>query len=212
GGSSGSDTVSYAYATAGETINLTTGTAIGGDGTDTLTNFDNAVGSSFADTITGDSNINSLYGGDGDDTLFGGGGGADFLSGGNGNDVLVFDNLNMILSGGADDDTMRISSLSTVDLVALSTSNFSGIETIDMQTDTGANTLNINATDVLSMSDTIDTLFITGGSNDVVNDSTSAGWALQGTATINSINYNIYTMTSATLYVDQDINQIGLTT
>jgi serralysin len=59
---------------------------------------ENAIGSSFADTITGNAADNALSGGAGDDTLYGldgndvltGGAGNDFLDGGNGIDTAVY--------------------------------------------------------------------------------------------------------------------------
>lgn len=87
-GGGGTDTVSYASAASHVTVNLSTGTATG-DGTDTLSNFVNAIGSAYNDTITGDTNVNTLTGGAGDDTMTGGGG-ADLLYGGTGSDTFLF--------------------------------------------------------------------------------------------------------------------------
>jgi len=69
-GGIGTDTVSYQFGTgAGVAINLTTGQATGGSGTDTLLNFENAIGSSYDDTITGTTASNALNGGNGIDTV-----------------------------------------------------------------------------------------------------------------------------------------------
>ena len=87
-GGAGNDTVSYASAASGVTVNLSTGSATG-DGTDTLSHFENVTGSSHDDTITGDSNVNTLSGGSGNDTITGGGG-ADDLYGGSGADSFLF--------------------------------------------------------------------------------------------------------------------------
>ena len=64
GGSGGFDIASYEHATAGVTVSLATpGVAqtTGGTGTDTLTNIEGLLGSSFNDTLTG--NGNSMLGG-----------------------------------------------------------------------------------------------------------------------------------------------------
>src|SRR4051812_5206957 len=64
GGAAGTDTISYADATAAVTVNLTFSTAqnTGGSGTDTLLNFENLTGSNFNDKLTGTAAANALYG------------------------------------------------------------------------------------------------------------------------------------------------------
>lgn len=87
-GGSGTDTADYASASGGVNVNLDTGTASGSDASnDTLVAIENAIGTSFADTLTGNSGNNYLYGGTGNDQLFGGSG-DDTLSGGAGIDTL----------------------------------------------------------------------------------------------------------------------------
>ncbi|MFM7640560.1 MAG: calcium-binding protein [Cyanobium sp.] len=66
----------------------------------TVSQFENVIGSSFADSITGNSDNNSLSGGAGNDTLFGlngndtldGGLGIDTMDGGDGSDIYIVDN------------------------------------------------------------------------------------------------------------------------
>ncbi|MDQ3879434.1 MAG: hypothetical protein M3290_13980, partial [Actinomycetota bacterium] len=55
------------------TVDLGTGTATGGAGTDTLTNIAGIVGSKFNDTLTGNGSSNFILGMEGDDTIDGGG-------------------------------------------------------------------------------------------------------------------------------------------
>jgi Ca2+-binding RTX toxin-like protein len=90
-GSTGTDTVSYAYAAAaaGVTVSLATNLAqnTGGSGVDTLLNIDNLAGSTFNDSLTGNSDANNLNAGAGND-LLSGGLGNDTLTGGLGNDTL----------------------------------------------------------------------------------------------------------------------------
>jgi Ca2+-binding RTX toxin-like protein len=99
GAPEGVDTVGYADASNGVTVQLNLGVATGGDGLlDTLINIDNVVGSSRVDNITGNGGANVLAGLGGDDTLNGGGGddmliggaGADRLNGGAGNDTVSY--------------------------------------------------------------------------------------------------------------------------
>lgn len=87
-GGSGADTVDYNAAASGVTVNLATGTATG-DGTDTLSGFENVTGSGYADTITGDSAANALNGGNGNDVIAGQGG-VDAIDGGGGSDTVSY--------------------------------------------------------------------------------------------------------------------------
>ncbi len=89
GGNGNADTADYFYAdtNAGVNVNLVTGLATGGGGSDTLGGIENVMGSVFNDTITGDGNANGLNGQDGNDTLVGGDG-SDFLTGGMGDDSI----------------------------------------------------------------------------------------------------------------------------
>ncbi|WP_193227608.1 cellulase family glycosylhydrolase [Aureimonas psammosilenae] len=89
-GGRGSDTVSYAEAEGGVTVQLNRGIGYGRyAATDTFVSIENVIGSRFNDNLTGDGGINRLEGGDGDDTLIGGGGG-DTLIGGAGSDTVSY--------------------------------------------------------------------------------------------------------------------------
>ena len=96
-GNGGTDTVSYAGGAA-VTVSLGIGAAQNtiGAGIDTLTGFENLIGSSFGDTLTGSGAANTIYGGDGADTI-NGAGGNDTLFGDAGNDTF-----NYISGGGSD--------------------------------------------------------------------------------------------------------------
>ncbi|MGO4129098.1 calcium-binding protein [Inquilinus sp. YAF38] len=103
-GEAGLDTASYAGSAAGVTVNLTTGSATGGDAQgDTFISVQNLIGSAANDVLTGSStDSGDLRGGDGNDTLTAGSAGAGlrgeagddvlsggfYLSGGDGNDIL----------------------------------------------------------------------------------------------------------------------------
>ena len=99
----GGDTISYNVSPAGVTINLTDGTARGGDADgDTLVDrgddrIENVVGSGHDDVLTGNREANMLQGLAGADML-NGDEGDDMLSGGPGDDVL---------DGGDEDDTLE---------------------------------------------------------------------------------------------------------
>ncbi|WP_296818224.1 calcium-binding protein, partial [Brevundimonas sp.] len=92
-GGEGIDTASYWNSSAGVTVNLQTGSGLGGDADgDVLFGIENLDGSSFNDLLVGNAHANTLRGGLGDDTLRGGLG-DDVLDGGAGLDVAVFSGL-----------------------------------------------------------------------------------------------------------------------
>jgi Ca2+-binding RTX toxin-like protein len=94
------DTATYADATAAVTVSLATTAAqnTGGAGTDTLSNIENLIGSSFGDTLTGSSAANVIDGGTGADTM----------AGGAGDDIYYVDNVgdNVVEADGAGADTI----------------------------------------------------------------------------------------------------------
>jgi Ca2+-binding RTX toxin-like protein len=127
-GGGGIDRVTYMSSPAGAVINLVAGTASDGwGGSDTLANFENVLGSDYADTITGNDGPNDLNGGAGDDSIVGGNGndiitggpGNDTIDGGGGTDTAVFagdfdsydidsgTGLDVIVSGPDGTDTLR---------------------------------------------------------------------------------------------------------
>ncbi len=72
GGTGDSDAVSYAGSTVEVVIDLSLGTATGGDAAgDVLTGFENIIGSTLNDTLVGDIGANVLTGGEGSDVLDG---------------------------------------------------------------------------------------------------------------------------------------------
>ncbi len=100
GGDDGTDVLSYAFSTAGVSVNLTTLAASGGDAAgDVISGFENVVGGLGADTLVGNAVANVLSGGNGADSLRGEAG-ADVLIGGSGNDTLDGGSGNDTLTGG----------------------------------------------------------------------------------------------------------------
>jgi serralysin len=93
GGTNGAagDTVNYADAIARVTVSLasTASQNTGGAGRDTLSGFENLVGSSFGDVLTGSTGNNVIQGGVGADRITGGDG-TDYLYGGADADTFVF--------------------------------------------------------------------------------------------------------------------------
>lgn len=151
----------------------------GGKGTDTLTGLDGN------DIIYGGAGNDIIYGGDGTgdattgaDTIYGGAG-ADSIYGGSGADVFIIststdDASGEHYDGGADSDTLRILGTSTVNLSDDSTT---GVETLDLTTDSGAQTVTLTATQKNAIAVNI-------GANDVLNITTLTGAAVVATSGI----------------------------
>ncbi|MBL9119504.1 MAG: hypothetical protein JNL80_06305 [Phycisphaerae bacterium] len=113
-GGEGNDTATYANATSGVTVNLATGAASGGDGSDTLSSVENVTGSAYDDTLTGVDGGSVIIAGGGNDTVSGGSG-EDTLLGGTGTDTVSYANASGPVtvdltvgyaSGAAGDDTL----------------------------------------------------------------------------------------------------------
>lgn len=145
----------------------------GGGGNDTLS------GDANDDRLSGESGADSLDGGDGADTLSGGedndlldgGPGMDRLSGNAGDDILVWRGSEALLAGGSGSDTLRVNS-GAIGLGSLA-GTASGIERIDLASDTGSNLLTLTSADVISLSDS-DILTVAGSTMDAVN--AGSGW------------------------------------
>lgn len=122
-GGAGIDTLSYSTSSLGQTVNLATNTASGGQAAgDVISGFENLIGGSSVDNLTGDDNANFIDGGSsgdtingglGDDTLLGsagndtliGGGGNDRIDGGSQNDSIIGGDGMDTLTGGANNDS-----------------------------------------------------------------------------------------------------------
>lgn len=89
-GGNNTDTLSYIHSSSGVNVNIGSNTASGGAAQgDSISNFENLVGSNYNDTLTGSSGANSISGLNGDD-LIEGGAGADTLDGGADIDTLSY--------------------------------------------------------------------------------------------------------------------------
>jgi hypothetical protein len=137
-GSSGTNTVSYAYATGGVTVSLArdSAQATGGSRSDTLLRIENLSGSPYNDNLSGNSAANRIEGGAGNDTLSGssgndlllGGLGNDSLGGGTGRDVFHFDtrpnassNRDRISDFNVRDDTLQLENAAFTSLTRIGT-------------------------------------------------------------------------------------------
>ncbi len=130
-GGDGIDTLTYASASNSVNVDLATGQATG-EGNDTVSQFENLIGTGNDDTLAGDGQNNTITGGNGNDTIYGrggndtllggdgnnwidGGSGDDHIDlgmgngtafGGDGNDTIIGRDGNDIIDGGAGNDTM----------------------------------------------------------------------------------------------------------
>jgi Ca2+-binding RTX toxin-like protein len=110
-GNGGSDTASFAGSPAPVAVSLGGGTATG-EGSDTLTGIENALGGPAGDSLAGNDQPNVLVGGGGRDSISGLGGnddlrgspGDDFLDAGPGHDVLAGGDGNDALTGSSGAD------------------------------------------------------------------------------------------------------------
>jgi VCBS repeat-containing protein len=167
----------------------------GGDFTASVTQ----NGTTAVDILTGTAAADILVGGQGNDQLIGNGG-ADVLYGGAGNDSLSVSATNFArIDGGLGTDTLLLNGAGlTLNLTTLADTVIKSIEEINI-TGTGNNTLTLSASDIRNLSDTTNTLIVSGNVGDIVN---ASGFGFTGTAG----GFNTYTNSGATLSV-----QVGVT-
>ncbi|MDX2288903.1 MAG: calcium-binding protein [Hyphomicrobiaceae bacterium] len=105
-GGTGTDTLSFAAALSGVTVSLavTTAQATGGSGSDTISAFENLIGSLYNDSLIGTTGNNTLDGG----------GGTDSLSGGTGNDTYFTDGSDTIIEAASGGTDLVLSSVSHI--------------------------------------------------------------------------------------------------
>jgi Ca2+-binding RTX toxin-like protein len=178
-GSTGTDTVSYAYAAAGVTVSLASSLAqnTGGSGVDTLLNIDNLAGSTFNDSLTGNTDANNLNAGAGND-LLSGGLGNDTLTGGLGNDTLFV---------GLGSDIVRF------DALLDATTNLDTISDFNVTDDT------------IQLENAVFTTLATLGTLAAGSFRAGAGF----TSAADANDYLIYNSSSGALYYDADGNSAG---
>ncbi|HSV12649.1 MAG TPA: M10 family metallopeptidase C-terminal domain-containing protein, partial [Tepidisphaeraceae bacterium] len=134
-GGGGSDTLSYATATGGITLNLGLGTAqnTGSAGFDTVLNFEKLVGTDYNDVLTADGSTSTLTAGGGDDILIAGmysAVGGIGLFGGDGNDTFYLGMGSAWVDGGAGFNIVDCSRATAGMLLATSGSYGAGIDTL----------------------------------------------------------------------------------
>jgi Ca2+-binding RTX toxin-like protein len=130
----------------------------GRDFTNTVTH----AGTASAELLTGTSAANVMVAGLGNDTLDGLGG-ADALKGGGGDDRIQIADLAFLnIDGGTGTDTLALTGSGiTLNLASIADTKLQDIEAIDLGA--GGNTLRLTALEVRNLSETSNTLRVTGG-------------------------------------------------
>lgn len=176
----------------------------GGAGKDVL------LGGDGQDVLLGQAGDDRLLGGKGSD-LLDGGAGRDDLRGGNGNDRLIFDADDSRIGGDGGSDTLVIEGTAVnLDFNNLHGLDLRGIDVIDMN-GAGANTLMLDADDVLRASD-YGVLRVMGGADDFVNSPTDV-WTRNdaGSVDIDGQHYVRWDFGDATLFIDADVGLNNVT-
>ena len=175
---------------------------LGGAFVDTLNGTDGndyMVGLGGNDNLTGGTGNDTIRGGDGKDIL-NGSAGADRIFGDAGNDTLVYGAGDILNAGSGTLDTLRVT-IATLNLsnnTANPNTRLLNFEQIDLRS--GAHTLKIAKADVLDMSST-STIKILGDSADTVD---IVGVQVAGGTA--PVGFDRYTIGSAILIIDEDIN------
>ncbi|MCB1532157.1 MAG: FecR domain-containing protein [Alphaproteobacteria bacterium] len=201
------------------------------------------IGGDMNDTMTIQNADNSLFGMGGDDDfmldanavsqLQTGGLGSAYIDGGfndfRAGDVLgaltnpALNKFNPFATDGYTEmgrgDTIALQGGADIDFTAINDSYIRNIERIDVSTDTAANTVTLNYSDVIAMTDGKNTLILNLDSNDTLNfndlgntftkvaDDLVVDDARQGDSTSNNV-YDVYTDGNVTLLVDVDAGTV----
>ncbi|KMM77319.1 hypothetical protein ACP93_00205 [Xanthomonas sp. NCPPB 1128] len=186
----GNDSARYGISLSGSGVALGIGT-ISVNGTGGIDILSGADGSS-----------ERILAGDGSDLIFNVGSGDQVLAG-NGDDTIQITATNFAsIDGGAGFDTVLFANGIDLDYNAAGVGTLSNIERIDLGKGDSGSTLTLTASEVLAITDSNDTLQITGDSADVLN---IVGAIDSGTTqAIDGISYHVYSFGTATLLVEDN--------
>lgn len=173
------------------------------------------VGANGADGTVADTGAAYvLFGGDftgfagtvgtsGDDSVLAGGG-ATVVYAGAGNDRIEISPIGLLRvdGGGGADTLVPVGAGALLDLSVLANSQITGIEVIDLEL-TGSQSLVLAALDLLDLSDSSNSLRITGDGSDLVR--LSGAWTAAGLAVVEGTSYTVYRDQGATALIESDI-------
>ena len=160
-------------------------------------------GTSSADNLTGRSIADVMVGGQSNDTLTGGGG-ADVIYGAQGDDRIEIPDLTFQrVDGGRGTDTVALDGNGIdLDLTTIPDNKLRGIEAIDL-TGNGDNSLSLTQLEVFNLSDTSNTLVVSGDSGDTLD--LGGGWTWHCRLT----GPHVFTQGAATVIVDTQVTTTG---
>ena len=175
-------------------------------------NFTGAVdglGGDGDDFFIGSDAAEIFFGAQGDDTLVGNGGG-DLLNGAVGDDLLAIGDLDFRqLQGGTGFDTVRLDTAgATLDLTAVADPFVQGVEAFDLQGN--ANQLVLDRLEILNIADDSNALFVFGDETNAVQADLPGATA--GTATVNGVEFQSFTLGQAELFVQTGVDASGVET
>ena len=137
--------------------------------------------------------------------------GGDVLRGGDDDDVLNVNDLTFLKVDGGGTDTLGLDKAGAViDLTTIANNKIQDIEVLDLN-GTLNNSLTISAAEVLALSDTTNTIKITGNIGDSI-QTTDAGWVFTGDlgAPVDGFDFHIFTNGAATMHVSHSLTHQGI--
>ena len=148
-----------------------------------------------------------FVGAQGDDTLIGNGG-SDLLNGAAGDDLLAIGDIGFRqLAGGSGIDTVRLDGAGdSLDLTAISDLFVQDVERVDLNGN--SNELALDTREILNIDDNSNSLTVFGDDTNAVGGSLPG--AVQGTTTVDGVDFDTFTVDQAQLLVQTGVDTSGI--